>query len=423
MERRSRRTIALVWGVAAALALVSLTPTARAEDGEDDRGLAWVGEKEARARELVRQGSEERTAYLESGDAGPRAYEATFAEAAALLTEVVAAAPTPKRLYGLAYSRFHSNQVELAHFACDRLARDYPAEETIRQRCEALTAALHEIVFRVLISSEPSGAFVGVEGWPAGEGVLTPGVLWLRAGERRLVFRLEDHVELVQKVNVEAGFVGQVVARLQPVPRAGRIELVVDPPEADVRIDGEPVELPAGGILDLAPGEHALRVTLDGFRTHEETVRIAMGETESRWVTLVRATPAGGGSGPDGPGVIEPPAPVDRTRGFAPWGWTAVGVGGACLVGGGVLHGLAAVDADDASGVPNLPGRRGDYAAKRDAAREKEMVAYILYGAGAALVATGVVLLVLDDVPDEGSGTVVPTAYPGGGGITWVTRF
>lgn len=420
VERDARAVVRALFAVALVVAVAG--PAAAQPAGEP----AWVAEKEAQARELVRQAGAERQAYLDAGETGPRTFQETFRQAADLLLEIVGTAPTARRLYGLAFARFHSGDAERAHYACDRVAREFAGEADVLQRCEALTAVLHGEVYRVLIDSEPQGAAVTVEGWPETEATRTPGVLWLRGGQRVLVFRLDGYVPQTQTVVVEPGFVTQVKAQLQTVPTTGRLEIVVQPAGARVLIDGAIVALPEDGVLGLPAGPHTVRLEADGFVPQEERVVVPAGELASRWYELEPVGAVAEPAEPERP-YWEQPEEAEGPGHTTQWwlGLSGMVVGSAAIVTGGVLHGLAASKADEASGVPNLPDRRAEFESARDEARSMETAAWALYGSGAAILATGVVLFVLDEGPaTEGEGTTVtPTAFQGGAGVTWTTRF
>ncbi len=115
-------------------------------------------------------------------------------------------------------------------------------------------------------------------------------------------------------------------------------------------------------------------------------------------------------------------------------GWTGVGVGGGVLLSGAIVHVLAAVKADEASDIPNLPQNLGRFQAKRDESRTMEIAAWSMYGVGAAVLGTGVVLLVVDAVRGSGAGQgrasvgvsgleLQPWAAPGAAGVQWQTQF
>lgn len=153
----------------------------------------------------------------------------------------------------------------------------------------------------------------------------------------------------------------------------------------------------------LDPGEHAFTVTADGFAAKEQRLSVGPGERKSVTLTLVpeaqsdkkhsasTQTPQEGASG----------LPKPYWPAFVAWG---VGLGG---IGAGVYFGLSgagkASEADELCG-----GSRGDCqldAGASDARRVNELndqagtsqtMSLVGYGAGGALVATGVVLWLLE---------------------------
>jgi hypothetical protein len=90
-------------------------------------------------------------------------------------------------------------------------------------------------------------------------------------------------------------------------------------------------------------------------------------------------------------------------------GWTLVGAGSAMLLAGGIMHGVSFAQAGEANGRDvSCPGclerARSDY----ESAEGLYVGALVGYGAGAAAVTAGAVLLLLDvddepGVPDLGA--------------------
>jgi hypothetical protein len=62
----------------------------------------------------------------------------------------------------------------------------------------------------------------------------------------------------------------------------------VQPEDAEVLIDGERWESPAGErvVVQLLEGEHRVEILKTGFRTYTSTVRVRSGETVSLNVSL-----------------------------------------------------------------------------------------------------------------------------------------
>jgi hypothetical protein len=71
----------------------------------------------------------------------------------------------------------------------------------------------------------------------------------------------------------------------------GSLAIRVQPSNAEVIIDGDRWESPAGGqrlVVQLAEGEHRIEIRLSGYRTYSGTVRIRRGETTPLNVSLTR---------------------------------------------------------------------------------------------------------------------------------------
>jgi len=78
-------------------------------------------------------------------------------------------------------------------------------------------------------------------------------------------------------------------SRPQADERAGRLNLRVQPEDASVYIDGAfRGSGREAGALRLAPGRHRIEIVRPGFRTSEQAVEVAPGETSQLSVTLER---------------------------------------------------------------------------------------------------------------------------------------
>lgn len=208
----------------------------------------------------------------------------------------------------------------------------------------------------------------------------------------------------------------------------GRVRLEVSPAEAVVQVAGH--DLGRSRVVALAPGTHELRASAPGFRPALLQVVVAAGEAATARVVLER-TPeppsadtragvvAGAALATLRPPLAIPAPPPPKDGSWAP---AALMISGAVLlVGGGVLYGLAHVEADgvfdgipDASGV-DTPEAQAEYTARWkpvfdervDRARTFELVGWIGLGVGAALVGAGAIAASLDaDLavdPEEGS--------------------
>lgn len=97
----------------------------------------------------------------------------------------------------------------------------------------------------------------------------------------------------------------QVEPPPDPVPQVpaqfGQLSIRVQPADAEILIDGEAWDSPAGArlVVQLAPGRHKVEIRKEGFNTYSEEVLIRAGSTMTLNVSLLRLDP-GAMSGRDG---------------------------------------------------------------------------------------------------------------------------
>ena len=188
----------------------------------------------------------------------------------------------------------------------------------------------------------------------------------------------------------------------------------VNAPSATLRLSG--TEVPAGRALGLPAGEHPVTAEAPGFVPLSVTVVVEVGKEAALDFELSAARPL----------AIPTPVPttVKPTPRRAPVvPWILVGSGGALLAGGLACHLLALDAAGDARHYSKpIPGmedatRKARYDSLESKATTRSIVAYALYGAGAAATVTGVVLLLVKRGDSRTGFRVQPVVGPGGFGI------
>lgn len=121
-----------------------------------------------------------------------------------------------------------------------------------------------------------------------------------------------------------------------------RVILTLEPANAEIEVDHVPRELAADRVLLLDPGEHELSASAEGHRSEQHTLNAVGGELRVE----LRLRPVDGA----GPALVKgpqpltpPPAAAEPDSGsLAPY--IVMGAGGAALVAGAVLVGIAASD-------------------------------------------------------------------------------
>jgi hypothetical protein len=180
----------------------------------------------------------------------------------------------------------------------------------------------------------------------------------------------------------------EVQARIKELSAfLGTLKLTVDPPGAEVRIDGS-----AAGVAPLAPitietGEHELSVILDGYKDIETKVVIVSGQTKELSLTMARPAPVT---------VVQPQVPEKKNRKTLHPAifWSMVGLAGAAAV-SAVVTGSLAVKKD--RGVEEYFEDETGWASLRDEGKKLALSTDIMIGVAAAAGASALVLSFFTD--------------------------
>ena len=293
-----------------------------------------------------------------------------------------------------------------AYAACVAEGGDARITAQAERRRGETEAALRRDHALLAVTSTPPGATVRVDGEERGRGE-TPLTLWLPAGRHKLRFTFAGHVPLVDTVTVAASEDARVGARLVSVATPGRLVLVGGPVGAAVTVDGKPL---VGRETALPGGAHVVRATHEGFAPFEERVELRPGERQDLRLAMAPLPPAT--TAPED----ETPTDGPRFR-YAWYAWVTTGLTVAALATGVTFHVLARTRVDELDGDWGDPAAPvGPWRKKVDEADRDLRVAGVCYGvAGAAALATGVILLVenLQDGEEEPTVRVLPTAGAG----------
>jgi tetratricopeptide (TPR) repeat protein len=176
------------------------------------------------------------------------------------------------------------------------------------------------------------------------------------------------------------------VSELEGVLKARGVQqlsVLSEPSGAHVLVDGRPAGT-TPWTEELAPGEHVVRITKDGFA--EERRDVELDATRALDVTVVLA-PAAPSAGALPPTTNVPLEPVEESGTFRPGPWVTMGLGGAALVGAGVFELLRSSAADAAKDTPQT--RFADYEDRYDRAQSHQTTARVLAVSGGVLVLAG----------------------------------
>ena len=141
----------------------------------------------------------------------------------------------------------------------------------------------------VTVVTEPEGASLTVDGRPLGETPLED--IAIEAGARRFRFTHPRYQPLDMAVAVEGRNRAQTVDATL-LPNWGDIAFATEPPGARIFVDDADTGTLTNGIVEILDGEHDVRLTLPGHRSHRQ--RILVTAQEVRTLPTVRLQRADG---------------------------------------------------------------------------------------------------------------------------------
>lgn len=252
------------------------------------------------------------------------------------------------------------------------------------------------------ITTAPPGATVIVDGVEVGQSPVShPSA----AGVHTVTARLAEHLEITQQITLEDRHAQQalpVEITLTPLSSLGTLEVAVDAPGAEIKVDGNTVgKAPLAEPLRLPGGAHRVEAIAPDGRRERRSVDVAAGQTTRAIITLTEVDEGG----------------LNQRD----WGWILMGGGGALVAGGAVVGVLALGkdgDLDDCRSNPSCAGT-GEEQDLVDSVRDQALLTDVLVFSGAAVAGTGLVLYLLSDDPEQAMKSsrwgVAPTA---GGGVS-----
>jgi|GEM_PF-2145665 len=245
-----------------------------------------------------------------------------------------------------------------------------------------------------------------------------------------------SHYELCLGPNVDAETQSRAkdgLARLDKLGEHGRLVLTISPKGAAVKLDGVAWDLDDAGGTSLTAGEHQLTVSHPGYVTLEKRVDVLGGQTMDLVVNLskepteiVRTV------------EVEKPVVVTKTvtqtverTDVGAWPWIALGAGLAAGGAGGYLFWAGTDDWDAIDGQEFAT--QAEFEAAKEPGATKRGWGTALMATGGALLATSVILFLIDDGGEESvsepspadafSGSVVPAVQPNGVTMTFIGSF
>ncbi|MBC8552808.1 MAG: PEGA domain-containing protein, partial [Candidatus Brocadiales bacterium] len=137
-----------------------------------------------------------------------------------------------------------------------------------------LNALLQPITGTARLESEPTGALIFLDDENVGN---TPKVMTgINSGKHKVEFRLEGYDSYLQMIKIKAGRESAFTATLQI--KRGSLMVISNPSNATIYIQGKKSGKTPMAISELVPGNCAVEVKLDEYRTWSESVYVEPGK-------------------------------------------------------------------------------------------------------------------------------------------------
>jgi hypothetical protein len=149
------------------------------------------------------------------------------------------------------------------------------------------SAATQAVPPSLEVSSEPSDASVSVDGQYLGKTPFTTDKF--EAGTYTITVSKFGYSPYTTNASFENGKTTLITATLPAQP--GSLTVITDPAGATIGIDGKNAGISPVTITDLAPGNHTVAITKDGYNPSEQQVTVASSLTRQVTVSLSPVSP------------------------------------------------------------------------------------------------------------------------------------
>jgi hypothetical protein len=152
------------------------------------------------------------------------------------------------------------------------------------------SAATQAVPPSLQVSSEPSNASVSVDGQYLGKTPFTTDKI--ETGTHTVTVSKFGYSPYTTNASLVNGMTTVITATLPA--QNGALAVTTDPAGAGISIDGKTAVISPARISDLAPGNHTVTITKDGYNSLEQQVSIEAGLTRQLAVSLSPASPLTG---------------------------------------------------------------------------------------------------------------------------------
>lgn len=310
-----------------------------------------------------------------------------FKEAAESMRRALTIQAKPAMLFDIAelYERAQEWRDSLKFF--QRFIDEAPGDQRVPEainRIRGLQSRLKSQYEEVMISSQPSGAYLYINDRANGSVGQTPHRMKLLPGTYEIIAELDGYVPASQTLKLQEGASSQVAISLYSEAEVAPVRFMINRPGAQVYVDRRlRGESPMLEPILIRQGVRELRVTKPGYNPWIKNVTVKPQEPLTVDIVLVEA------------GREEFNKPVQEETSYTPW---VVMGAGAAMIGGGIFTGISAQ-----SLYTELESRRDKElliaSQDIDVGNQWVLMTNVLLGLGITSLTTGGVLWMLEPEP------------------------
>ena len=259
------------------------------------------------------------------------ASQGKYKDAAEALRRAMSISPQPEKLYDIASFYDQANIKRLALKYYIQFIDQAPSDDRVSNamaRVAKLKEKLKDQYEEVMITSQPSKAYLYVNERSKGVECITPCRLKLLPGEYKVIAELNGHVTTEQMLRLEEGANSQVLLTLYKESEVAPVSFLIDQPDAVVYVDRRRrAKSPLIKPLLIRQGIRELRVMKPGYQPWVKRVTVKAQQPMTVDVQLKQA------------GREELTVRAQSSSSVMPW--VIMGTG-AALLGGSVYTGVSA---------------------------------------------------------------------------------
>ncbi len=273
-----------------------------------------------------------------------------------------------------------------------------PRRSEIQDKITELSKSLDARYKRVIVTTEPSGAFIYLNDRSSGSIGKSPVQMSLLPGKHKVIAQHADFEPVERDITVGQDGDTKVEIVLLPIGEFADVKFMVSERGVDVMVDRRRIgKSPIVGVKRIRQGKHQVIAMKQGFENWTRTITVKGGKSQTVDIQLLAE------------GVVESDVEIEAGQSKV-WPWVTMGLGGA-IIAGGTVTGLMAnglYNTLDEKKQRDEPIARSDI----DTGNRLVLMTNVMLGIGTAVVAGGLTWYFLKPSGVDADGEITTVFVP-----------